>query len=938
MKINKIKNQLTNNFINSLEKLAAGYLSPDEFEQFLTLLAAETSKHYFDPTGESNFIRILSNRMDKTLFLRDLIKYPNYVEILVSVAAYSNYLTDILVVNPEYFYLISNPSSLNKKTNLAVLQETINNTIVNYNSIKGKVNALKGIKRREILRIGIKDIVMKKDLAEITAELSYLAKALSASLFDLCYKDVLQKYKIKKIDRKYTLVGLGKLGGGELNYSSDIDLLLFYDKNSKHNSKEYFEILSEAVQMFIDKASTPTENGFLYRVDFRLRPDGKNSPLCKALQDYLIYYESRGEDWERQMLIKADFICGDEELYLKFIKYLTPFIYPAYFKSSPLEQIRKMKENIEKRVRDQENIKLSKGGIRDIEFSVQALQLLNGRHFEDLKTGNSLIAIKKLLRHKLLNQTEAEVFEKAYIFYRKIEHFLQLINDSQVHTIPREGGKLELLSGFMGFQNVKAFRKTLDGYKTEVTKIYNSITDTSSETGDEDEEPLKKVKQIENYEKALKNLIFLREGKGLFEKKTFDAKTIQSFAEIEPELIKYLENSSEPDLVLQNFCHIIRPEIFPEMWYNQFHYDRFFKAFLRVLEYSHKTVDLLITNKICKEVFITRRGFRDVSELDYEEVTPVLLSFLLALQYTIGLIGVNEIFLQFKKYFDFIITKEAESHLNKYKGKYFIAALGSFGAGEMSFASDIDLVFVTSEKMDNIKLQKQFEDLLKKLKEACRPFDIDCRLKPEGEKSPLIWNLDNYKKYLEKRAKVWEFQSLCKVRFITGDINLFNLFKAQVFERLKEFDGNQIKKEVTDMRKMLFPKLSTSNDIFNIKKSKGGISDIEFLIQYFILTNPGLFIDYAGNNFEFLAEKFAGVFFTVEEKELLFKNFMFLKNLELSLQNIYNTSQLSIVKEKTGYKKLASFMNYETTSELFAEIEKIRKENYSIFNKYIEQV
>lgn len=937
MKINKIKKTLSDNFINSLEKLAAGYLSPADFETFLSLLADETSKHYFDGNGESNFLRILLNRMDKTLFLQDLIKYPNYIEILASVSAYSNYLTDILTVNPEYFYLISNPSSLNKKLTVENLNQTINSAIANFNTIKGKVNALKAIKRREILRIGIKDIVLKKELFEITAELSYLAKTLTASLFDICYNEVLKKYKIKKTERKYTLVGLGKLGGGELNYSSDIDLLLFYDKNSKHASKEYFEILTETVQLFIEKASTATENGFLYRVDFRLRPDGRNSPLCKALQDYLIYYESRGEDWERQMLIKADFICGDKDLYDKFIKYLTPFIYPSYFKSSPLEQIRRMKENIEKRVRDQENIKLSKGGIRDIEFSLQALQLLNGRHHEDLKTGNSLTAIKKLLRHKLLSSNEAETFEKAYIFYRKIEHFLQLINDSQVHTIPQEGSKLELLSGFLGFANVKAFRKTLDDYKTEVIKIYNSITNSGEEV-EEDDEPLKKVKHLENYERGLKNLNYLREGKELFGKKTFESKTISAFAEIEPELIKYLENSSEPDLVLQNFCHVIKPEIFPDMWYSQFRSDKFFKAFLRVLEYSHKTVDLLITNKICKEIFITRRGFQNLSELNYEEITPVMLIFLLSLQYTVGLAGVNDIFIKFKEYFDYLIQKETEAHLKKYKGKYFVAALGSFGAGEMSFASDIDLVFISTEKMDNIKSQKAFEDLLKKLKEACKPFDIDCRLKPEGEKSPLVWNLDKLKSYIEKRAKVWEFQSLCKVRFIAGDIELFNLYKEQIKDGLYKFDKAMIKKEIAEMRKMMYPRLSTSNDIFNIKKSKGGIADIEFIIQYFILSDPELFLNSAGNGFEYLSVQFAGNYFTVAEKELLLNNFMFLKNLELSLQNIYNTSQLSIVKERTGYKKLAEFMKFDSPAMLFAETEKIRKENYSIFNKYIEQV
>jgi glutamate-ammonia-ligase adenylyltransferase len=935
LKINKIKNRLSNNFINSLEKLAAGYLSPAEFEVFIGLLSAETGKHYFNEEGESNFYRILSSRMDKSLFLRDLIKYPNYIEILAAVSAYSNYLADILVINPEYFYLVSNPSALNAKLKLEEIGKIIKESAGNFSSIKGKINALKGIKRREILRIGLRDIILKKSVAEITAELSALAKALSASLFEICYAETLKKYKISKIGRKYALVGLGKLGGNELNYSSDIDLLLFYDKNSSYNSKEYFEILSETIQLFIEKASNPTENGFLYRVDFRLRPDGRNSPLCKALQDYLVYYESRGEDWERQMLIKADFICGDTQLYNSFIKYLTPFIYPAYFKSSPLEQVRRMKENIEKRVTGQENIKLSKGGIRDIEFSLQALQLINGKRYADLKTGNSLIAISKLRGNGLLSPSEAEIFEEAYIFYRKIEHFLQLRNDSQVHTIPSEGSRLEALSTFMGFKNVKDFRKTLDKYKDGVIKIYNSIT---SGNGQSDEDPFSKIKNLENADKAAKNITFLREGKGLFDRKTFDSKTIDAFSQIEPALMEYLAKSSDPDTVLQNFCHIIRPEAFPAIWYEEFRNNKFFNAFLKILEYSHKTVDLLINNKLCKELFITRRGFEPISPDDFNGVSPSILIFLLALQFTVGLVNHAEIFRVFKEYFDWLIRTGTEKQVKKFKGKYFIAALGSFGAGEMSFASDIDLIFVSSEKMDNPRIQLAFEGLLKKLQEDCSPFDIDCRLRPEGQNGPLVWDLKNYEKYLEKRAKVWEYQSLCKIRLVAGSYELYSEFQALVNNRLNDLNTGEIKKEISRMRKMLYPKSGAINDIFNIKKSRGGIADIEFLIQFFMLSKPDEYLKYSGNNFEFLSDKILSPNIKKAELETLRHNFAYLKNLELGLQNIYNTSQLNIVKENKGYHKLADFLNFDSQAEMFAKTEEVRKENHAIFNKYIEQV
>ncbi len=164
-----------------------------------------------------------------------------------------------------------------------------------------------------------------------------------------------------------------------MNYSSDIDLVAFYDKNSFINKKVYYnQILSETILLFIETASKKTGSGFLYRVDFRLRPDGRNAPLCGSYLEYLRYYEMRGEDWERQMLIKANYLCGSKSLYNKFSDYISRFIYPTSFSASPIEQIKKLKSNIEKRNKSDENIKLVSGGIRDIEFSLQALQLLNG--------------------------------------------------------------------------------------------------------------------------------------------------------------------------------------------------------------------------------------------------------------------------------------------------------------------------------------------------------------------------------------------------------------------------------------------------------------------------------------------------------------------------------------------------------------------------------
>ena len=213
------------------------------------------------------------------------------------------------------------------------------------------------------------------ELTSITEQLSFLAKAINAKLFEICYRELLNRYNLQALNQKYCICALGKLGGNELNYSSDVDLILFYDFNEMvaGTNKEYHELLSEAAHLFIKSSTDVTDRGYIYRVDFRLRPDGKYSPLCKTLGDYIKYYETRGESWERQMLIKLDYLCGDEELYYQFNTFIQPYVYPSSFSFSIKDKIKQMKLNIERQYIEKENVKTFTGGIRDIEFAVQGI-------------------------------------------------------------------------------------------------------------------------------------------------------------------------------------------------------------------------------------------------------------------------------------------------------------------------------------------------------------------------------------------------------------------------------------------------------------------------------------------------------------------------------------------------------------------------------------
>ena len=934
----KNKNTLSKEFINKLAEISAGYLPPQSFDQLIQIIEDETSKRIFDHTSESNFIRILQNRFDKVAFLNDCIKFPHYIEILISISINSNYLTDILVRDPEFFYWISNPSNLNSGLDEENFSVSLNDLTSSFKSFRAKINALRGIKRKELLRIGIKDILNISELAETTGQLSILAKVISAQLFKICYKEVLVKYGLEDINRSYCIVALGKLGGNELNYSSDIDLIIFYDEDSPINhTKEYYEILTEVIYLFIESATSITSSGYIYRVDLRLRPDGRTSHLCRSLSGYLNYYESRGEDWERQMLIKADFVGGDRYLFEKFINYLQPFIYPSSFSISPTEQIKKLKLNIEKELKADEDIKLQSGGIRDIEFAIQALQLLNGGKNRSIRTSNTLTAMDELQKNNLLNLKETADLRASYILYRKIEHYLQLMNDSQTHVIPSDGEILKKLSAYLNFDTITKFKNEVNKRRKIVRNIYNSIL------GEKKSSVKNKIQDIsainfENTKKANDDFQYLREGKGLLRYKEFDQKSISAFQKIEPLLTNYLKTSLNPDLVLKNFVRVIRYITFPSLWYNEFLDKKFFIFFLNMCEYGQKAIDLFAEDDDLREIFLTRKVFLKLTKNNIKKFSTKEMLFILSAQLNDSLISFTEVSSILAEYFKLRINLMAEEQLDKdLKGAgYCIAAMGSFGAGELTFVSDIDLVFIVKDINAVPEIHKIFQNFLNKLKTEFKPFDVDCRLRPEGASSPLTWELKSYKNYIIKRARTWEFQAFCKLNFICGNKSLFNSLIKFINEKIAGKDNEKIKTEMRDMRRKLYPSdFSSLTKIFNIKKSPGGLLDIDFIVQFLMLTNPDLFKISAGKGIIKTLENYIDNNNNNEDFVLLKKNFIFLKTLEFNNQNIYNNTTSSLTFNRGNLKIFAKKSGFDSNETFEKHLAKVKKDNHSLFLNYL---
>jgi [glutamine synthetase] adenylyltransferase / [glutamine synthetase]-adenylyl-L-tyrosine phosphorylase len=922
--------KLSNNFIGSLIQLSGGRVLSKTLDDFFSLLEKEITRLYFTASSESNLLRIIKSQYDFTFFVNQIINYPHHIAMLVSISANSNYLSDILVINPAFFYLITDSSILNSNLDKKIFGAEVEERISRYNSLDAKTHALNSLKRREILRIGLKDIFGKAETAEITSELSILASTLTSKLFESCYEFILNKYKIIKAKKEYCIISLGKLGGGELNYSSDIDIIIFYDSESKIGIRYYSEILSETIQLFLEKC-TSSEAGSLYRIDLRLRPDGKSSSSCRSLREYLDYYESRGSDWERQMLIKTGFLGGSEKLYSQFTKYIDRFIYPAVHFVSPIEQIKKLRKIIE-RDAEETNIKLIPGGIRDIEFTVQALQLLNGGKDESIKTSNTLTALEKLKQFNLLTNSETNILQDTYILYRRIEHFLQLMNNTQTHTVPESGEIAEKLGFYLGFKDLNEFKEKIMGYRKQVRTIYNSVVGESKKAS----EKKKFFTQIKfaNPQRAANDISFLREGKGLTISRKFDKKSLEAFNKIEENIYTYLLNSYNPDICLSNFVRVIKQADFPSIWYNEFTDVNILNIFLKLCERSQLVIDLFAEDKVLRESFLSRDFLNEVSTDNINKLRLKNILFRLAVKLTIKLIEPGTASKVLSNTVREKIKSLADefSKTKKWKNDYLIVVLGSTGTGTMTFASDVDLIFAVRNSGKYQNIQKDFQELLGHFKKELSPFSVDCRLRPEGASSQLVWNFEKYLEYLNTRARIWELQAFLKASSVSGNEKLFLKLIEYYQQRVSKLSGIEVLTGIKEIRAKSASSFPLEMNLIDLKKSSGGLSDVEYIAHYLLLSDSELATSFIGESISTILNNLSGTSINKKVLNELADNYIFIKNLEIFNQLAFSSTSSKLSGEEIKFEKLARLMKFESGPALKRKLNSVlqfNRESYS---------
>ena len=810
---------------------------------------------------------------------------PALVQRLVQLLSYSTFLTDILIRNPEYlFWLFEETDYLEQPLDEKRLRADLLGNVQIGTSREECLDALRRAQRRELLRIGAAEILGLKSVEQIGRELADLADAVLEIVLDLVMADLLESYGRPRTERgrpaQFCIVCLGKHGGQELNFSSDIDLMFVYDEDGETRpgrqgtaigNDEFFRRLGENL---IKDLTAVTHEGFLYRVDMRLRPEGSAGLLVRSLRSCWIYYETRGEIWERQMLVKGRCAAGSRKLWKQFSQMLVPFIYPAHFFDRPQNEIRRVKERIEAHIMERSsggnNIKLQAGGIRDIEFIVQCLQLLNGRINPRARAHNSLDAIGRLKGTGMLSRREAEALRRAYLFFRRIENLLQIEDGRSVYAVPEDPGERRALAGILGLADAEELMGKLEGHRERVRQIYDALFYG-------EEEPADRWEWLLEVESGSKRAVTALEEQGfadgtaahrnlhhLFGMGMMMSMSRQQFEGLLPELLASLAAAPDPDQGLVRFAQIVEVYGAPGMFFELLHLHPGFRKLLISICGSSRflseqirrdpgLLDGLVTSNADGALAdaVSKGDMGAVARYRNQELlrigTDDLLELALEEETFLRLTELAEQVLQ-------MVYRQAWRDLVRRRGKprdrrgrearFVCFAGGKFGGREMDFGSDLDLFFVFEgegetgrTRVDNsVFFIELAQEILRLLQEEGF-YKVDARLRPEGGNAPMAVSLTGYRRYLKRRAATWERLALSRARVVAGDRELGERVQRAIerFVFQKEVDAGLVA-EMSKMRRRMEPKAGWGKiPQINIKRSPGGIVDIEFIAQLLVL-------------------------------------------------------------------------------------------------------
>jgi [glutamine synthetase] adenylyltransferase / [glutamine synthetase]-adenylyl-L-tyrosine phosphorylase len=838
---------------------------PEELHSKFRYLLASSA----DPDGALSYLaRFQQAQPGSFLHMRD---NPSALQMLTSVFSHSNFLSEEILQHPGWVESLVNSNDL-----FRVLSREEYVTRFEHSILEGVPSpiGLALFRRRQLLRILIRDVHEYATLSEVTEEISNLADA----ILDITYRRIRAEQALRfgtprcddGSECAFSVVALGKLGGSELNYSSDIDLMFVYAANGQTDgahsitNKEFFK---KVATQYTELLSTYTTEGMCYRVDLRLRPDGRLGEVCLSLEGMIAYYENRARDWELQMLIKARVAAGDPLPGRRLLEFVEPKIYQSTLDFSAVEAVSEARERISERLagrmanrqsRDTTfDVKLARGGIRDIEFLVQCLQRLHGGREPWVRNGGTLLALTRLRDKSLLSNAEYSRLASAYQFLRHLEHRLQFADDRQTHTLPTQNDELALVSqrmprSLLGSQpSADRLLHQLNAHFEEVQNIYDRVIHaqqplyyspappaSADETARPESAPVPEtsatnlIRFLDQQAPGFASVIAekpMRRGLDSFEHflekvagQQDHLALLSGDRRLARDLIDLFEHSP-------HFADEInrQPEMIEDLSHIQDH-----------LVPAYGDLAALLGDATNLRRFYRREMLRIQGEsvclnapiFDTLQRTSDLADAAIAAAYKMA------------------IRQTMEAHPTPGyhpADQMLVIAMGRLGMREFDLGSDADLNFVLPDEDAHellfwTRVAERIIDLLTAYTGEGTLVAVDTRLRPNGNKGVLVQQVGTYKDYLATQAEAWEGITYMKSRALAGNAESATRFlhELQEVDWRRYGQGGRSRAYLRDMRERIEKEQGLVNPL---KSGPGGYYDIDFALMYLRLKSAGIF-------------------------------------------------------------------------------------------------
>lgn len=768
----------------------------------------------------------------------------------------------------------------------------------------------------ETVRIAWRDLTRLGTLEETLRDVSDLADSLTDSVLHWRYNELAQRHGIPRNAQgeaqQLVVLGMGKLGGRELNFSSDIDLIFAFPESGETDGRKVIDnqtFFTKVGQKLINSLGQTNAYGFAYRVDMRLRPFGDSGALVLSFDAMEYYYQTHGREWERYAMVKARVIAGDKQRGAELMKSLQPFIYRRYLDYGAIEQLRDMKQRINREAERRgkvHDVKLGSGGIREVEFILQVFQLMRGGRQTELQARHLLKTLAVVTELELVSQEESDLLRKAYCFYRDTENRLQMWADEQTHALPVDEAQQAILAESMGFADWASFLVEFDSLRAQVYDMFRKVFALEGEeeesTDDksvfeklwlaylDDDQSMSVLDEL-GFKQSVTSWGLIHE---LSQSRLYATLTETARGRMDrllPRLIEVCSQQKRPDDALERSLRIVQAVAKRSV------YIAMLAEHPEALEHLVKLVhsSTWITTHLAKhpilfdELLDTRRlysplnreqlgealrqEFDKIDDSDTDQVMERLRQFKNAQVFRVAAADISDILPLMKVSDQLTWIAEAVLELDwqhvwnvmqprfgspqytldgqtKNSG-FAIIGYGKLGGLELGYGSDLDIVFLHNavgngytngkKQLDNQvfynRLSQRIISTLSTYTHDGRLYETDTRLRPSGASGLLVTSVEAFKSYQENEAWIWEHQALLRARAITGTPELCEQFEQVRREIIcQPRDNEKLKTEVVEMRAKMWESLGSKDpEVFNMKKDPGGITDIEFLVQFLIL-------------------------------------------------------------------------------------------------------